>query len=421
MATILKAGNVASGAQITSDATGILEIRTGTGAGTTAITVGTDQAVTFAAGTTVSSLTTSGAVSAGSLTVNSNNISAVNSLGFRNRIINGAMMIDQRNNGASVTMNPNVNGNMFTVDRFRTGFFGTTYSSTAATLQQVTDAPTGFVNSLKITSTSTITPDANKLGAFMVQNIEGFNVADLGWGAAGAVTVTISFWVKASKTGTMSVSLENGATTRSYLTTVSISAANTWEFKTVTIAGDTTGTWEKGTSNGVSVTFGLMTNGSWLAGTGGSWSGTRALLSTSQTNFIATNGDNISITGVQLEAGSVATPFERRDYGRELIMAQRYFRFAGGGTGRATSSSATEIIQMLSPQMRATPSATLVSGTDAVLEPGIAFRAITGVSVAGGVNNNNAVLLGTSGSTGMTTGNVVLTPGNNGISLSAEL
>jgi hypothetical protein len=136
---------------------------------------------------------------------------------------------------------------------------------------------------------------------------------------------------------------------------------------------------------------------------------------------MGTNGATFYITGVQLEAGSVATPFERRDYGRELMMCQRYFRFAGGGAGRAISSSATEIIQMLSPQMRATPSATLVSGTDAVLEPGIAFRAITGVSVAGGVNNNNAVLLGTSGSTGMTTGNVVLTPGNNGISLSAEL
>lgn len=256
--------------------------------------------------------------------------SAVPYVSGRNRIINGDMRIDQRNAGASLNIDPTSSGDVYTLDRFKVGLFGTTYAANPISAQRVSDAPSGFTNSLKVTSAATITPDSNRLGSFITHQLEGFNVADFAWGTASAATVTLSFWVKASKTGTMSVSFENSAPDRSYLTTVSISAANTWERKTVTISGDTSGTWLTNASLGISLKFGLMTNGSWLAGVGGSWSGTRAIVSTSQTNFIAASSDNVSITGVQLEAGSIATPFERRLYGDELARCQRYYERVNG-------------------------------------------------------------------------------------------
>jgi hypothetical protein len=311
MATILKAGNVATGAQITSDATGILEVRTGTGAGTTAITVGTNQAVTM------------GAVSSSSLTVNSNNISAVNSLGFRNRIINGAMVIDQRNNGASVTP---ANG-AYTLDRF---WYNATQTS-KATIQQSTVAPTGFTNSLLVTSSSAYSITSSDVFG-VVQRIEGFNTADLGFGTASASTVTVSFWVRSSLTGAFGGSMYNSAADRCYPFSYTINSANTWEQKTVTIAGDTTGTWLTNNGIGITVYFCLGT-GSFYGGTANAWAGSTKLGVTGQVSLVGTNGATWYVTGVQLEAGSVATPFERRDYGRELIMCQRYLPVFNVGSG----------------------------------------------------------------------------------------
>jgi len=322
MASVIKAGNATNGIQITSDATGILEIKTGTGAGTTAITVGTDQAVTFAAGTTVSSLTTSGAVSAGSLTVNSNNISAVNSLGFRNRIINGDMRIDQRNAGASVTPSATAT-NIYTLDRW--AYFQSQASKFA--VQQNAGSvtpPVGFTSYLGLTSQSAYSIGVNDYFGVM-QIVEGFNTSDLGWGTANAQTITLSFWVRSSLTGTFGGAIQNAAQNRSYPITYTISSANTWEQKTITIAGDTSGTWVGASNSGsVRINFGLGM-GSTFSGTAGSWSGSNFMSTTGATSVVGTNGATFYITGVQLEAGSVATPFERRDYGRELIMAQRYY------------------------------------------------------------------------------------------------
>jgi hypothetical protein len=253
MATILKAGNVATGAQITSDATGILEIRTGTGAGTTAITVGTDQAVTMA-----------GAVSSSSLTVNSNNISAVNSLGFRNRIINGAMVIDQRNAGASVTLDNT--GWKFAVDRF--GAYEDTDG--VMTAEQVEDAPTGFYNSLKFTTTTADSSLAATQRVNVRQCIEGYNTADLAFGTAGASTITVSFWVKSSLTGTFGAVLINNNSTRTYPFSYTINSANTWEQKTITVSGDQSGTWLTTNGIGMQVMFSLGV-GSTYRGTAGSW------------------------------------------------------------------------------------------------------------------------------------------------------
>jgi hypothetical protein len=240
-------------------------------------------------------------------------------MGFRNRIINGDMRIDQRNAGAAVTINAQTN--TFVVDRFK----GIGQSSDGVyTLQQSTTAPTGFVNSV----IATVTTDDASIGAtqfYMFRHpIEGTNIADLGWGTASAKTVTLSFQVRSSLTGTFGGVITNSAQNRSYPFTYSISSANTWEAKSITIAGDTSGTWLTTTGIGLEVIWGLGV-GSTYSGTAGSWAGTTYYSATGATNVIGTNGATWYITGVQLEVGSVATEFERRPYGTELQLCYRYY------------------------------------------------------------------------------------------------
>jgi hypothetical protein len=250
---------------------------------------------------------------------NSTQTTAATGFGFKNRIINGAMVIDQRNAGASVTVN-SVASN-YTVDRW----FG--YGQVADgvfTVQRSTTAPTGFTNSALFT----VTTADSSIGASQVyafgQKIEGFNVADFGWGTASAQTVTLSFQVRSSVTGTYSVTLFNGAFNRGYTATFSVSAANTFETKTITILGDTSGTWL--TDNGVGLTlwFSLGT-GSTYTGTAGAWNAGTTYGATGQVNLIGTNGATFYITGVQLEKGSTATSFDYRPYSTELQLAQRYY------------------------------------------------------------------------------------------------
>jgi hypothetical protein len=224
------------------------------------------------------------------------------------------MVIDQRNNGASVTPTDQ----QLTLDRwkFRLG------AASKISTQQSSTAPAGFTNSLLVTSLSSYSSGASEQ-FYINQRIEGFNVADLGWGAAGAATVTLSFWVRSSLTGTFGGAVFNADANRSYPFTFTISSANTFEYKTVTIAGDTTGTWNTGNGIGISLAINLG-SGSSLQATAGAWASGFYPNATGATSVVGTNGATFYITGVQLEAGSVATPFERRDYGRELIMAQRY-------------------------------------------------------------------------------------------------
>jgi hypothetical protein len=242
------------------------------------------------------------------------------SMGFRNRILNGDCRIDQRNAGAAVTVN--TGGAFYPVDRFR---FSGVSSSGVFTAQQVSDAPAEFTKSVKVTVT---TIDSSLSGSdlyYAAHFIEGFNTADLAWGSASALAVTLSFWAKSSVTGTFGGALSNNGVNRSYPFTYTINAANTWEQKTVTIAGDTTGTWATDNNTGIRIYWGLGV-ASGFAGTAGSWAASQLLSATGATNLMATNAATWQITGVQLEAGSVASPFERRDYGRELMMCQRYFR-----------------------------------------------------------------------------------------------
>ena len=235
--------------------------------------------------------------------------------GFKNRIINGAMMIDQRNAGASVTP---ANGG-FGVDRWK----ATLTQASKFSMQQSSVAPSGFVNSLLITSLSAysvLTGDAFDVE----QPIEAFNVSDLGWGASGAQTVTVSFWVRSSLTGTFGGALLNSAANYSYPFSYTINAANTWELKTVTISGPTAGTWASGNSTGISVRFSLGC-GATYSGTAGSWSANTYIQPTGATSVVGTNGATFYITGVQLEKGSSATSFDYRPYGTELALCQRYY------------------------------------------------------------------------------------------------
>ena len=243
---------------------------------------------------------------------------AASGFGFKNRCINGAMMIDQRNAGASVSY---AFTTAYSLDRWRVR----TDSDGVVSVQQVSDAPSGFVNSLK----TTVTTVDSSLGAsqsyFLSHLIEGFNIADLAWGTADAQPVTISFRVKSSLTGTFGCSLENSAENRSYPFTYVINSANTWETKTVTIAGDTSGTWLTTNGVGIRLNFGWGV-GSTLSGTANAWASADYRSATGATNFMATNGATWQITGVQLEKGSTATSFDYRPYGTEFMLCQRYFQ-----------------------------------------------------------------------------------------------
>jgi hypothetical protein len=243
------------------------------------------------------------------------------------------MVIDQRNAGASVTQSSSAD--VFPVDRFKINGNQNAKFTAQQNAGSVTP-PTGFTNYLGITSSAATTVGSSDY-FLLTHNVEGFNVADLGWGSAGASTVTMSFWVRSSLTGTFGGAIANSAFNRSYPFTYTISAANTWEQKSITIAGDTTGTWLKTNGIGLNIQFGLGV-GSTYSGTSGAWAGAGYISATGATSVVGTNGATFYITGVQLEKGSTATSFDYRPYGTELQLCQRYFeRSYNIGTATGTS------------------------------------------------------------------------------------
>lgn len=280
--------------------------------------------------------------------------------GMRNRIINGDMRIDQRNAGASVTPASDV----YHLDRwviFAAPYGGFTVQQNAGSVTP----PPGFTNYFGITSTSTTAASTGNY-AQIVQQIEGFNTGDLNWGTSTAQTVTLSFWVRSSLTGTFGGSLRNSADNRAYLFSYTINAANTWEQKIITIPGDTTGTWLTNNGRGISLRFAFMM-GSTVVGAPGSWTTGGTFAPTGQTNVLGTNGATFYLTGVQLEAGPFATPFERRHYGQELMLCQRYFERWDGGAGdiigtvgQAFSSTSGETTVVYVVEKRAAPVVTTV-------------------------------------------------------------
>ena len=298
------------------------------------------------------------------------NLGAGNASIMKNRIINGQMVIDQRNAGASVTVNAVTA--FYATDRYRLSGVA---SAGVYTAQQSTTAPTGFVNSLKITTTTSASPAAGD-SYYIVQNIEGYNTADLGWGTANAKTVTLSFQVYSSLTGTFGGSLSNNGVTRSYPFTYSIPVANTWTTISITIAGDTTGTWTTDNSTGIRVYFSLGT-GTTLSGTAGAWAGAQYISATGATSVVGTNGATFYITGVQLEVGSSATGFEYVNYQTSLSNCQRYFEIlkadSSGNTVIAAQYQASNFwsVWYFKNEKRATSTITLVGGSWAGVTPTI--------------------------------------------------
>jgi len=247
---------------------------------------------------------------------------AASPYGLKNRIINGDMRIDQRSAGTSVSTSSTGTQTYASLDRWAY----IVSQASKFTIQQNAGSvtpPTGFTNYLGITSLSSYTVGTSDY--FNVnQIIEGFNIADLGWGTANAKTITISFWVRSSLTGTFGGSLRNSAIDRSYPFSYTISAANTWEQKSITVAGDTTGTWLTNNGHGIQLAFSLGM-GSTYSATANAWAGGNYVSATGATSVVGTNGATWYLTGVQLEIGSTATPFERRLYDKELASCQRYY------------------------------------------------------------------------------------------------
>ena len=267
---------------------------------------------------------------------------ASSNFGFKNRIINGAMVIDQRNAGASVSGTSAVTA--YCLDRF---LFSNSTDG-AITVQQDTTAPTGFVNSLKIAISTADASLSVTQNLTLIQRIEGYNIADLGWGTANAKTVTLSFWVYSSLTGTFGGVLKNSASNRSYPFTYTISSANTWTQASITIAGDTTGTWLTTNGMGIQLCFGLGA-GTDRSGTAGAWNANNNTSATGAVSVIGTLNATWYITGVQLEKGSTATSFDYRPYGTELQLAQRYFTTNYDiGTAVGTAIAAQEVICAIS-------------------------------------------------------------------------
>ena len=340
---------------------------------------------------------------------------------MRNRIINGDMRIDQRNAGASVTP-----ANFaYTLDRWQAVQTTASKFSVQQNAGSVTP-PNGYKTYLGITSLSAYSVGTGDIYSIN-QNIEGFNTADLMFGTANASTFTISFWVRSSLTGTFGGSVANGANDRSYPFSYTISSANTWEQKTITIAGDTTGTWVGATNgNGLVIRFALG-GGSTFSGTAGSWASANYYTATGATSVVGTNGATFYITGVQLEIGTSATPFERRLYGQELINCQRYYYRIYPNenarplstSGQAYSTTGFIVTCQFPVPMRTRPTALEQSGTAthyAVFGAGtnaiacnslIVYNAFTSNilsilegTVASGLVSGNATSLNTSASTG---------------------
>jgi hypothetical protein len=339
---------------------------------------------------------------------------------FKNRIINGAMQIDQRNAGASVTVNDTA---PYVLDRY----FAQDATDGSFTVQQSSVAPTGFNNSMLITVATTDASLAAGQVARIVQRIEGFNVADLNWGTAGAQTVTLSFWVRSSVTGAFGGALSNSAFNRSYPFTYTISAANTWEQKTITIAGDTTGTWLTNNGIGLEINFGLGV-GSTFSGTAGAWSGSGLMSSTGATNLLATSGATWAITGVQLEKGSTATSFDYRPYGAELALCQRYcFSTTNGSSSGGAALNTTTATQRFSflVNMRTSPTVSITTaGSFGVSDDYNSDYTASTVTLVGSRTSTTFSRLQLGGFTSLTTGRFyggVADVGTAVITFSAEL
>jgi hypothetical protein len=355
------------------------------------------------------------------------NLGAGNASIMKNRLINGNFVISQYNSTSSVT--PTVDAT-YVMDRWGTGLSAASKFSVQQNAGSVTP-PVGFSNYLGATSLAT-----TSLGAtdyyLIYQKIEGFNTADLNWGTANAKTVTLSFQVYSSLTGTFGGSLANSAQSRNYPFSFTVSTANTWTSVSVTIAGDTTGTWIGATNGtGMIVRFSLGT-GTTYSGTANAWTGSSFIFApTGATSVVGTSGATFYITGVQLEVGSSATGFEYRLYNQELSACQRYYVQYGPytpsgagnnrvGIGFVQGTTAGNLLFGNVP-MRTTPSTSYTGGVT-VYGGSSGSHAITAVPGLNALGGEIAVELTISGGTAGEGCNLRLNSGSTDyISFSAEL
>ena len=287
-----------------------------------------------------------------SITFGDSSVQSSGFTGFKNKIINGAMVINQR----ATTLTDSG----YITDRwaYNAG------AASKASIAQSSTAPagTGFTNSLLVTSSTALSVGASDVH-LLEHRFEGYNVFDLGFGAAGAATVTLSFWIRSSLTGTFSGALGNAGPDRSYPFSYTIDAADTWEKKTITIPGDTTGTWAKTNTTAFRLCFALAV-GSNYVGTANAWTGSSNIFGvTGAKNLLATNGATWYITGVQLERGSTASSFEFRSYSKELMMCHRYYQYDSYAmwSGNVTSGSTYYMHKSFFVPMRATPTLTFTA------------------------------------------------------------
>jgi hypothetical protein len=319
--------------------------------------------------------------------------------GMKNRIINGAMVIDQRNSGASITPAANA----YSLDRWLANMTAASKYS----VQQVSDAPSGFSKSLKVTSTSAY---AGASGDYQTiqHRIEGYNTADLAWGTASASTVTLSFWVKSSISGVYALGLYSASSApTSYITTYTINASNTWEYKTITIPGDTlTSTYDSTVSIGTIINFTINGGSSFSTGTINAWQLGNFCVTPGVTNLLATNGATFQITGVQLERGTTASSFEYRPFGTELQLCMRYFqKFDYLGTGISNAGGTVAMICPYLQPMRAAPTASVAGTTWAISDNYIADVDTSSPTIpAVYAISNTSCRYSLGGFTGLTTG-----------------
>jgi hypothetical protein len=314
---------------------------------------------------------------------------SASTFGWRNRIINGGMVIDQRNAGASVATTT-TGSLVYTLDRWayyadQASKFTVQQTPSATETGYATRVAAGFTNYLACTvGASAYTVGASE-GFSISQYPEGLNISDLAWGTANAKTITLSFLVYSSLTGTFGGSLRNSAGTRSYPFSYSIPTANTWTQISITIAGDTSGTWLTTNGIGIRMAFSLG-SGATVSGTAGAWAAANYYSATSAVSVVGTANATWYITGVQLEKGSTATSFDFRDYGTELAMCQRYYYNIAKGINLSINGYCFSTVQYNAPisfpvQMRSGPSLVAATGSGYYVLDSSGINALTSPNI----------------------------------------
>ena len=297
--------------------------------------------------------------------------------GNRNKIINGAMLVDQRKAGTSVT--PTDPGYQ-SLDRYYLSLSSSSKFSIQQNAGSVTP-PVGFSKYLGITSLSAFAVGTSEYFQLQ-QSIEGQNCIDLAWGTASARPITISFWVYSSLTGTFGGSIRNSGDTYGYCYSYTISSANTWEYKTITVAGPISGSWL--TTNGVGIDFRFCFGmGTANQGATGSWGGSSSYAPTGQVSIVGTNGATWYMTGLQIEAGTTPTPFEHRSFGNELQLCQRYYEQFGNGwpvRGETTNTSCA-MFGNFKVEKRTSPTISVLTSNVRMYEYGVADRDAATVTI----------------------------------------